>query len=62
MGSSHKDDIVAHVIFGDALIHPVSTIERNIVWKCIFRDPRIEHDAHLHTTRRDGKRTKHVLT
>jgi len=62
VGSSHKDDVIAHIVFGDALIHPVSMTERNVVQKCIFREPRIKRDACLHTTRRDGKRTKHVLT
>jgi len=62
VGSSHKDDVIAHIVFGDVLIHPVSTTERNIVWKCIFGDPRIECDGRLRTTRRDGKRTEHVLT
>jgi len=61
VGSSRKDDVVARLVFGDALIHPVSATERNVVRKRVFGDPRVERGAHLRTTRRDGKRTEHVL-
>ena len=61
VGSSRKDDVVARLVFRDALVHPVSATERNVVRKRVFGEARVQRGAHLRTARRDGKRAEHVL-
>jgi hypothetical protein len=60
--SSRDDDVVTCLVFGDALVHPVSMMEGNVVRKRAFGDVRVERGTSIRTTtRRDRKWPKHVL-
>ena len=59
--SSRNDDVVARLVFGDALVHPISAAEGNVVRKGVFGDVPVERCGTGIRTRRDRKGPKHVL-
>lgn len=64
MVSSRDDDVVARLVFGDALVYPVSTTEGNVMRKRDLGDVQVERGTGIGiqvTVRRDRKRPKHVL-
>jgi len=56
MGNSRNDDVVACLVFWDALVYPISAAEGDVVRKCIFRNARVERIRWG-----NRKRTEHVL-